>query len=77
MPARPLGESGSRTHWQEPKRCRSLSLSDQAWALLTKLAAFHGVNRSEAFERLIRAACEETRVSGVNARMQEPHTEAT
>lgn len=69
MPARPLGESGSRTHWHEPKRCRSLSLSDHGWDLLTKLAAFHGVNRSEAFERLIRAACEETRITGVAAAM--------
>lgn len=67
-PARPLGDSGSRTHWQEPKRCRSLSLSDKAWDLLTKLAAYHGVNRSEAFERLIRRACED---SGVIA--EAPH----
>lgn len=68
---RPLGESGSRTHWAEPKRCRSLSVSDTAWGLLTKLASFHGTNRSEAFERLIRAACDESHLSGVARSMKD------
>lgn len=60
MPAtnRPLGDSQSRTAWAEPKRCRSLSLSDTAWDLLTRLAYANGCNRSEAFERLIRKAVE-------------------
>lgn len=62
MPAtsRPLGDSQSRTHWGAPKRCRSLSLSDEAWDLLTRLAAVKGLNRSEVFERLIRHAMEPT-----------------
>lgn len=62
MPAtnRPLGDSQSRTHWGTPKRCRSLSLSDEAWDLLTQLAAVKGLNRSEVFERLIRKATELT-----------------
>lgn len=58
MALRPLGESGSRTHWAEPKRCRSLSMSDTGWDLLTRLAAVKGLSRSEAAERLIRKACE-------------------
>jgi hypothetical protein len=57
---RPLGDSQSRTHWGAPKRCRSLSLSDEAWDLLTQLAAVKGINRSEVFERLIRKATELT-----------------
>lgn len=57
---RPLGDSQSRTHWGAPKRCRSLSLSDEAWDLLTQIAAVKGINRSEVFERLIRKATELT-----------------
>lgn len=57
---RPLGDSQSRTHWGAPKRCRSLSLSDEAWDLLTQMAAVKGINRSEVFERLIRKATELT-----------------
>jgi hypothetical protein len=57
---RPLGDSQSRTHWGAPQRCRSLSLSDEAWDLLTQLAAVKGINRSEVFERLIRKATELT-----------------
>lgn len=60
MPAsnRPLGDSKSRTHWDAPKRCRSLSLTDEAWEKLTKMAEVQGLNRSEALERLIRRAVE-------------------
>lgn len=60
MPAtnRPIGASESRTHWGTPKRCRSLSLSDEAWELLTKLAHTGGINRSEVLERLLRKAGE-------------------
>lgn len=60
MPAtnRPLADSRSRTHWQEPKRCRSLSLTDSSWVALTKLAELHSCNRSEILERLIRKAME-------------------
>jgi len=62
MPAtnRPLGASSSRTHWDAPKRCRSLSLTDEAWERLTMLATFQGLNRSETMERLIRKATELT-----------------
>lgn len=64
MPAtnRPLGDSKSRTHWGSPKRCRSLSMTDEAWDLLTRLSAVQGMNRSEAIERLIRKAVEWTAV---------------
>lgn len=62
MPAtnRPLGDSKSRTRWAAPKRCRSLSLTDEAWDLLTRIATVQGMNRSEALERLIRRAMEWT-----------------
>ena len=55
---RPMGESASRTHWGSPKRCRSLSMTDEAWELLTRLATANATNRSEAIERLIRKATE-------------------
>lgn len=62
MPAtnRPLADANSRTHWEAPKRCRSLSLTDEAWTLLTQIAVVHGTNRSEVVERLIRKATELT-----------------
>lgn len=53
-----MGDSASRTHWGSPKRCRSLSMTDHAWDLLTRLAVANQVNRSEAIERLIRKAAE-------------------
>lgn len=68
MPAtnRPIGDSSSRTHWKEPKRCRSLSLSDTAWDVLTRLAEFNSCNRSEWLERYLR------RVSKTPAPQQNP-----
>lgn len=59
---RAIGDSQSRTHWESPKRCRSLSLTDEAWELLTRLATIKNLNRSEVFERLIRKAMELTEV---------------
>jgi hypothetical protein len=64
--ARKLGDAQSRTHWSEPKRCRSLSLSDTAWGLLTKLAAFNETNRSEVLERLLREAAKANEVEVAN-----------
>jgi hypothetical protein len=58
-----MASASSRTHWNEPKRCRSLSMSDTAWDLLTKLAAFNGTNRSEVLERLLREAAKVTELS--------------
>lgn len=55
---RPLGDSQCRTHWGEPKRCRSLSMTDTCWDLLTRLADVNQTNRSEAVERLIRKAAD-------------------
>jgi hypothetical protein len=57
---RPTGDSTSRTHWGAPKRCRSLSLSDEAWDLLTQIAVVKGINRSEVVERMVRKATELT-----------------
>lgn len=64
--ARKLGDAQSRTHWGEPKRCRSLSMSDTAWDLLTKLAAFNETNRSEVLERLLREAAKVNQVEVAN-----------
>lgn len=44
---------GPRTSWSG-KRCRSLSLSDQGWELLTRFAQEAGCNRSEWLERCLR-----------------------
>lgn len=61
MPSnRPIGDSACRTHWGAPKRCRSLSMTDEAWDLLTRLSIANNTNRSEAIERLIRKAAELT-----------------
>ena len=56
MATRSLPPGTFRTRWNEPKRCRSLSLSDTAWAMLTELAETQDSNRSEVMERLIRQA---------------------
>jgi len=60
MPAtnRPINESQSRTHWGAPKRCRSLSMTDAAWEMLSTMANTMACNRSEVIERLIRKAVE-------------------
>lgn len=44
---------GPRTTWAG-KRCRSLSLSDRGWELLTNYAQTAGLNRSEWLERCLR-----------------------
>lgn len=51
---RPLNDNIARTHWNTPKRCRSLSLSDEAWDIVTRYAVANDLNRSEVIERLIR-----------------------
>lgn len=43
-----------RTHWGVPKRARTISLSDEAWDLLSSYAQANDLNRSEVLERLIR-----------------------
>lgn len=42
------------THWGEPKRCRSISMTDTAHQLLSALAEREGINNSEYVERAIR-----------------------
>lgn len=51
---RPLNNNIARTHWNTPKRCRSLSLSDEAWDILSRYSIANDLNRSEVMERLIR-----------------------
>ena len=50
----PRPASSRSTHWGELKRCRSLSLTDGAWSILTEIADRHSINRSEFIERLVR-----------------------
>jgi hypothetical protein len=64
--ARRLGDSQSRTHWNSPKRCRSLSMTDECWDLITKIASYNNINRSEAIERMVREATKSTSLSGVD-----------
>lgn len=46
--------SNCRTQWGEPKRCRSVSISDSGWDLLGALAQQENTTRSEIMERMIR-----------------------
>lgn len=47
-------QNAARTHWGSTKRCRSISLTDEAWDLLSSYAQANDLNRSEVLERLIR-----------------------
>lgn len=60
------GDSAPRNSWGAPKRCRSVSLTDEAWGLLTRLADLQAVNRSECLERIIRNQCGITVPTQVN-----------
>lgn len=46
----------SRTHWGDPKRQRSISITDAGWEALGRYAAEARMTRSEACERLFRSA---------------------
>lgn len=48
--SRPMGGRQSSSHWRSVKRQRTMSLSDDAWDLLTGLAENTGLNRSEIIE---------------------------
>jgi len=37
---RPIGGQQRTSHWESPKRQRTLSLSDDAWELVSVLAEF-------------------------------------
>jgi hypothetical protein len=45
----------TRTQWGEPKRQRTLSLTDTCWDLLTDHANAAGTNRSDWIEQLTRS----------------------
>lgn len=45
-----------RTAWGEPKRQRTLSLTDTCWTLLTAQAEAAGTNRSDWIEQFSRNA---------------------
>lgn len=50
------GQADVRTVWGEPKRQRTLSLTDTCWTLLTAHAEAAGTNRSDWIEQLSRKA---------------------
>ncbi len=50
----PRPATSRSTHWAEPKRCRSLNLTDTAWGILTDLADKLSINGSELIERVMR-----------------------
>ena len=53
---RPIGGQQRTSHWDSPKRQRTLSLSDDAWDLVSQLAEEEKLNRSEVIEILVRLA---------------------
>ena len=53
---RPIGGQQRTSHWGSPKRQRTLSLSDDAWELVSVLAEEAKLNRSEVIEILVRQA---------------------
>ena len=50
---RPIGGQQRTSHWDSPKRQRTLSLSDDAWELVSVLAEEEKLNRSEVIEILV------------------------
>ena len=56
--ARPAGGLQKTTHWNSPKRQRSLSLTDEAWSVLDDLYKKTGTNRTECVEILLRYAAQ-------------------
>jgi len=53
---RPIGGQQRTSHWESPKRQRTLSRSDDAWELVSVLAEEEKLNRSEVIEILVRLA---------------------
>jgi hypothetical protein len=54
--ARPIGGLQRTSHWDSPKRQRTLSLSDEAWELTSDMAMASSGNRSEVVEIIVRWA---------------------
>jgi len=52
----PGSSSDWRTRWGEPKRPRTVSLTDTCWEILTAIANEQGNNRSDVIEALVRRA---------------------
>jgi hypothetical protein len=52
-----MGGRASQNAWNSNKVQRTLSVTDEAWALWTTAAEKAGINRSEAFEVFARHAC--------------------
>lgn len=54
LTSRPMGGQPIRTHWNSPKRQRTMSLSEEAWRICGELAEETNANRSEILEVLLR-----------------------
>ena len=50
----PRPQAQRTTHWGELKRCRSFSLTDSCFEIITSIADRNGINRSELVERVMR-----------------------
>ena len=57
-PSRPMGGRASQNPWNSNKVQRTLSVTDEAWALWTNAADQADINRSELFEVLARHAAQ-------------------
>jgi hypothetical protein len=68
--SRPIGGLQRTSHWDSPKRQRTLSLSDAAWDLCCQLAMDSRTNRSEVVEIMARwAADQELDLNAIRAQL--------
>lgn len=56
---RPVGGQQPTSHWNSPKRQRTLSMSDRGWEIACGMAKSTGTNRSEIVEVAIRLLASE------------------
>jgi len=54
LKSRPRPEQSTRTHWDSPKRQRTMSLSETAWEICGDYAEKIDANRSEVLEIVLR-----------------------
>ncbi len=68
--SRPIGGLQRTSHWDSPKRQRTLSLSDAAWELCCQLAVDSHTNRSEVVEIMARwAAAQKIDLNTIRAQL--------
>ena len=68
---RPVGGQQPSSHWNSPKRQRTLSMSDRGWDIACEMAETTCTNRSEIVEVAIRLLASELgKADFVNLRQQ-------